>query len=220
MPFPRPRWPLRLGTTTGYRRSISLGNSDSRERHRTGTPAFVPGARRILALSDLLSPPITLPAGTSQLSFRHSYDLETGLGATDGYDGGVFGNLRLALAAFADILAAREHFCQRRLHQHKLDSGYANPLAGRAKPWSGNSGGFHHHHPSISPGRSAPGQSHPICAWRCGSDNGVSRTGFGASISLAINQPGVVSACGGNYPILRPVLPNQLNRTMAELATP
>src|SRR5205823_9260013 len=38
--------------------------------------------------NQLVSPPISLPIGATQLTFRNNYNLETGPG-TDGYDGGV-----------------------------------------------------------------------------------------------------------------------------------
>src|SRR2546423_11048985 len=43
-----------------------------------------------MGVNELVSPPITLPSGPAQLSFRHSYAFETDMGiATNAFDGGV-----------------------------------------------------------------------------------------------------------------------------------
>src|SRR5262249_39780929 len=57
-----------------------------------------------IGLNELVSPPITLPPGSFQLSFRNNYNLENQATVpTNGYDGGVL-EIKIGTNAFADIL--------------------------------------------------------------------------------------------------------------------
>ena len=163
-----------------------------------------------IGVNELVSPPIAVPAGNAQLSFRNNYDLETGSGG-DGYDGGVL-EIKIGTNAFTDILAAGGSFVSGG-YTSTIDTGYANPLAGRAA-WSGNSGGFITTLANLP--AAAGGQTIQL-KWRCGTDNGVGRTGWRID-TVAVGSRGC-SCCGGTTTNTPPVLPVQADRTIAELTT-
>src|SRR5205814_5434356 len=151
------------------------------------------------------SPPITLPAGSSQLTFRNNYDLETGSGA-NGYDGGVL-EIKIGTNSFTDILAAGGSFASNG-YTSTINSNFSNPLGGR-RAWSGNSGGFI----TTIVNLPAAAASQPIqLRWRCGTDNGAGTTGW------RIDSIGIAgrACCTNNTP---PTLPPQNDRTIAELTT-
>src|SRR5205823_4498427 len=101
--------------------------------------AFSPDAANI-GVNELVSPPIALPFGSSQLFFRNNYDLEYQVAQpTNGYDGGVL-EIKIGANAFTDILAAGGSFVSNG-YPATINPNFGNPLGGR-KAWSGNSGGF------------------------------------------------------------------------------
>ena len=127
--------------------------------------AFSPDPANI-GVNELDSPAFTLPAGPAQLSFRHSYDLE----AT--YDGGVL-EIKIGSGSWSDILAAGGSFASGG-YITNLSTLFTNPLAGRAA-WTGTSGGFITSLVNLPTAASGQGVQ---LRWRCGSDNGVSGTGW------------------------------------------
>ena len=181
------------------------GNSD------TGPNAAFCTDAPTISLKELISPPIALRAGTAQLTFRNNYDLESGPG-TDGCDGGVL-EIKIGQGAFRDILAAGGSF-ESGGYTSTIDSGYANPLAGRAA-WSGSSGGFI---TTVVNLPAAAGGQKVQFKWRCGTDNG--NAGIGWSIdSVALSQDLCLCCGSGATNNRRPVLPAQANRTIAEMTT-
>jgi hypothetical protein len=163
--------------------------------------AFSPDANNV-GLNELVSPPITLPAGPSHLSFRNNYDLEAGVG-TIGYDGGVL-EMKVGTNVFADILAAGGTFVSGG-YTHTISGSFSNALGGR-QAWSGNSGGFITTLVGLPP--SAANQSVQF-RWRCGTDDGNGNSGW------RIDSVAVAGyACCANG---APVLAAQSDRTIAEL---
>ena len=159
-----------------------------------------------VGINELVSPVINLPSGASQLTFRHSYDLETGDG-TDGFDGGVL-EIKIGTNAFADVLVAGATFVTGG-YNSVIDTQWANPLAGRPA-WSGNSGGLITTTVNLP---SVAGQ--PIqLRWRCGSDNSNGKTGWHVD-SVSISARACLCCNGGSN--TAPVLPTQSNRTIAAL---
>jgi hypothetical protein len=165
--------------------------------------AFSPDVNNV-GLNELVSPPITLPAGLSQLIFRNNYDLEIGPGTT-GYDGGVL-EIKVGTNAFTDILAAGGSFVSGG-YTNTISSSYGNPLGGR-QAWSGNSGGF------ITTLVNLPASAENQVVqfrWQCGTDNGNGNSGW------RIDSIGVAgyACCADNAPVLAA----QSNQTIAELTT-
>jgi hypothetical protein len=117
--------------------------------------------------TDLTSPliPITAPAAT--VTFRHSYDTESG------WDGGVL-EISIAGGAFQDVLTAGGLFLQNG-YDNALGAGTNNPLAGRIA-WSGASGGYIT--TIVRLPASAAGQDVRL-KWRFGADDNT--TGNGAN---------------------------------------
>jgi hypothetical protein len=161
-------------------------------------------------INELVSPPIALPAGAAQLSFRNNYDLESGTGSI-GYDGGVL-ELKIGNGAFTDILAAGGSFVSGG-YTSTIDSGYSNPLAGR-QAWSGNSGGFITTTVNLP---SATGGQTIQLKWRCGTDNGNGTSGWRID-TVTVTNRGCL-CCGGTTTNTAPVLPAQINRTIVALTT-
>jgi len=117
----------------------------------------------------LISPPIAITSSNAQLTFRHSYNLETG---SSGLDGGVL-EISINGGPFADILSAGGSFVNNGYNE-TISTRYQNPLAGRAA-WSGASGGF------ITTVAKLPASAagHLIqLRWRLGSDSSVSMDGW------------------------------------------
>jgi hypothetical protein len=165
--------------------------------------AFCPDVSNV-GTSDLLSPPIILPAGTSVLTFAHYYDLETNT-ATDGFDAGVL-DIKIGTNSFADILAAGGSFAANG-YDHSINSSSGNPLGGR-QGWSGTSPGFV---TTIVNLPSAAQNQTVQFRWRCGTDNSNGRTGW------RIDSVGISSrACCANS---APFLAAQSDRTIAELTS-
>jgi uncharacterized repeat protein (TIGR01451 family) len=127
--------------------------------------AFSPDPAKA-GVNELDSPAITLPAGQAQLTFRHSYDLESG------FDGGVL-EIKIGSGAWTDIVTAGGSFVSGG-YISVLSSRYGNPLAGRSA-WTGTISGFTN--TAVNLPSSASGQAIQL-RWRCGSDKGVSGSGW------------------------------------------
>ena len=129
-----------------------------------------PGA---VGVSQLLSPSIQITSASPQLTFRHSYNTETG------YDGGVL-EISINGGSFVDILTAGGSFVTNG-YNGSIACCYQNPLAGRLA-WTGNSGGFIT--TIVNLPAAAVGQSIQL-RWRLGSDNSNGALGwFVDSVSL------------------------------------
>ena len=132
-------------------------------------------------VNELVSPIITMPAGDAQLSFRHSYNMESS-GAT-AYDGGVL-EIKIGSGAFADIVNAGGSFVSRG-YTNTVSASYSNPLSNRAC-WSGNSGGYITTVANLP--ASAAGQAVQL-RWRCGTDSSTTLSGWrvdGVTVSARV----------------------------------
>ena len=159
-----------------------------------------------VGVNELDSPPFVLPNGPAQLSFRNRYDMEVDANhPTNGYDGGVL-EIRIGTNGYADITNAGGVFLSGG-YNARISSLYSNALGGRWA-WSGNSGGYIS--TVVALPATAGGQTAQL-RWRCGSDNGNGGNGWRIdSISVTAN-----SCCANTAP----TLPNQSDRTIAELTT-
>jgi hypothetical protein len=151
---------------------------------------FAPNADNI-SDEQLTSPSIALSNAVTQLSFRHSYDLE------DGYDGGVL-EISLQGGAFTDILTAGGSFVQNG-YNYEIDTDYGNPLAGRSA-WSGYSGGFITTTVNLPP---AAANGDVRLRWRLGSDDSTAFIGWYVD---SITIYATLYACG--EPPVRPLIVN------------
>jgi hypothetical protein len=135
--------------------------------------------------NSLVSPAIFISSAGAQLTFRHSYNVETG------YDGGV---LEIAIngGGFTDLLSAGGAFLTNGYNQ-TLSQYYQNPLAGRAA-WSGNSAGFVTTTAELP---ATPGQSIQL-RWRFGSDNSFGVVGWYVD-NISVSEPGY-TCCGSATP--------------------
>ncbi len=138
----------------------------SKKRSDTAPNAAYSGASASPGINTLVSPALPLPHGGAQLVFRHNFDLEPS------FDGGVL-EIKIGTNAFTDILAAGGSFVGGG-YDKTIKASTASPLAGR-KAWSGNSGGFIT--TTVSLPAAASGQTAQF-RWRCGTDQGVSSTGW------------------------------------------
>ena len=132
-------------------------------------------------VNELVSPVMTLPGGSAQLSFRHSYNLE--YSGTTAYDGGVL-EIKIGAGAFTDILAAGGSFVSGG-YTNTVSASYSNPLTNRAC-WSGNSGGYVTSVVNLP--ASAAGQAIQL-RWRCGTDSSSTVSGWrvdGVAVSARI----------------------------------
>jgi Putative Ig domain/Bacterial Ig domain len=194
---------LPTGWTTSATGVQSNWTTQSVVRDSLPNAAFSPDANNV-GLNELVSPPITLPAGPAQLIFRNNYDLEAGPGST-AYDGGVL-EIKVGTNGFADIVAAGGSFVSGG-YTHTISGSFGNALGGR-QAWSGDSGGF------ITTFANLPvtAENQVIqLRWRCGTDNGNGNSGW------RIDSIGIAGyACCANS---APVLAAQSDRTIAELTT-
>ena len=125
--------------------------------------AFVPDAANV-GLTTLVSPPITLPLGPTQLTFRQRCDLEPAPDSVTGYDGGVL-EIKIANNAFTDILTAGGSFVTGG-YNRTLSTQFQNPLGGR-QAWSGPASTFTNTVVNLPP--AAAGQTIQL-RWICGTD--------------------------------------------------
>ncbi|MDB6110516.1 MAG: hypothetical protein JWR69_2266, partial [Pedosphaera sp.] len=155
--------------------------------------------------SELVTPAILLPAsGQPQLSFRHSYSLESGAEAV-GYDGGVL-EIKIGASSFADIVTAGGTFLSGG-YDHTIDANFSSPIAGR-QAWSGTNIAYTNVFVALP--ASAVGQTIQL-KWRCATDND------NGSVGWRVDTIGISNlVCLGNS---GPVLPVQTNRTIAELGS-
>jgi hypothetical protein len=146
----------------------------------------------------------SLFAGSTQMSFRHNYNLEAPSSGTTGYDGGVL-EIKIGNGAFTDILAAGGSFASG-AYNKTISGSYGNSLAGR-QAWSGNSVGFIS--TVVNLPAAALGQNVQF-RWRLGSDSSVSAPGWYVD-SIAVGG----FTCCSNAPTItlqpqnRLVLPGQ-----------
>ncbi|HSU52631.1 MAG TPA: hypothetical protein VLT36_01080, partial [Candidatus Dormibacteraeota bacterium] len=167
--------------------------------------AFVPDVANI-GTADLISPPIPLPLGASQLSFANSYELETNsANPSEAFDGGVL-EIKMGANAFTDILAAGGSFVTNG-YTLPISTSWGNPLGGR-QAWSGSSGGFLT--TIVNLPASAAGQTIQL-RWRVGTDSSNGKPGWRIdSVAVLVRSCCVSSG---------PVLTGQPNRTITELTT-
>jgi hypothetical protein len=133
--------------------------------------AFAPDASSV-GESILTSPVFSLFPGSTQMSFRHNYNLEAPSSGTTGFDGGVL-EIKIGSGAFMDILAAGGSFASG-AYNRTISGSYGNSLAGR-QAWSGNSGGFIS--TVVNLPAAALGQNVQF-RWRLASDSSVSAPGW------------------------------------------
>ena len=135
--------------------------------------------------NELISPTITLGAGTAQLTFRQNYNLEST------FDGGVL-EIKIGVGAWTDIVTAGGSFATGG-YNGTLNATYSNPLGGRSA-WTGTSSGFITTTVNLPAG--ASGQTVQF-RWRCGTDTSLNGTGWYVD-SMAITG----SACCVGVPTL------------------
>jgi hypothetical protein len=135
----------------------------------------------------LTSPVIALPTSNAQLTFRHSYNVESAT-PTYGYDGGVL-EISINGDPFTDILNAGGSFVTGG-YTSTINSGSGNPLSGR-QGWSGNSAGFVT--TTVNLPSAAAGQNIQL-RWRFGSDSSTGIVGWYVD-SIVLMAP-EYSCCG------------------------
>ncbi len=175
----------------------------------TAPNAAYSSAATSVGINELISPPMTLPAGSSQLSFRNNYNLESDSGGV-GYDGGVL-EIKIGTNAYKDVVTAGGTFVGGG-YNSRISGLYSNVLGGRLA-WSGSSGGFIS--TLLNLPASASGQTIQL-RWRCATDNG-GPSGSGWYIDTVAVTSQVCSCCGSTN--TAPVLPGQANRTIVALTT-
>jgi hypothetical protein len=194
---------LPAGWTTSATGVQSNWTTQTAVRDTLPNAAFSPDVNNV-GLNELVSPPITLPAGPSHLTFRNNYDLEAGPAST-AFDGGVL-EIKVGTNAFTDIVVGGGSFVSGG-YTHTVSGSFSNALAGR-QAWSGNSGGF------ITTLVNLPATTENQIIqlrWRCGTDNGNGNSGW------RIDSIGLAGyACCANS---APVLAAQSDRTIAEMTT-
>ncbi len=171
---------LPAGWTTSQSGAQSLWVAATDQQDSLPNSAFATDAGSIGA-TDLISPPIAIASGSSQLTFRHYFNTESS------WDGGVL-EIKIGDGVFLDILTAGGSFISGQYNQTLQSSG--SPIAGR-QAWSGNSGGFVT--TTVNLPASAAGQNVQF-KWRCGSDDSVSGAGWYVD-SITVNDR---VCCGGN----------------------
>jgi hypothetical protein len=176
----------------GWTSSI-VGNSNawftSMDQSDTFPNAAFAADPGVVADYRLLSPVLSVNSTNAQLTFRHSYDLESG------YDGGVL-ELSINGGAFADLLSAGGSFVTNGYSQ-TLSQYYQNPLAGR-KAWSGNSGGFVTTIVNL-PSGFAGGTVQ--WRWRLGSDNSAGATGWYVD-GISLTEPYYICCSASAQPVI------------------
>jgi hypothetical protein len=156
--------------------------------HTAPNAAFAPDPSDV-GLSELVSPPITLPSGFARLTFQNNYDLEPDVG-TIADDGGVL-EIKIGTNEFTDILAAGGSFVTGG-YTSTITNIWDNPLSGR-QAWSGNSGGYLT--TTVNLPAAAAGQTIQL-RWLCGTDNG---NGPGNFAGWRIDSIAITTAtCCGN----------------------
>jgi len=165
---------------------------------------FVPDPTAI-GLSELDSPTIVLPNASCQLSFRHSYSLEST------WDGGVL-EIKIGAGSWTDVVTAGGSF-NSGSYSGTLNAGSGNSLANR-QAWTGDSSGF------ITTVANLPAAAagHSIqLRWLCGSDQSVGYTGWYVD-SVHINS--VVPVCCATAPVFTSVTRSGATLTMVWASIP
>jgi hypothetical protein len=157
-------------------------------------------------INELVSPPILLSLGQTQLSFRHSYSFEADPSlATNGYDGGVL-EIKIGTNSFTDIINNGGSWIANG-YNRRIDTRWGNPLAGRGA-WSGTNAGFVTSIVALPP--ASAGQTIQL-RWRAGSDSSEGGDGWWVDTVSVVAQ-----TCCANAP---PILPGQANWTIAVMTT-
>ncbi len=154
---------LPVGWTTSAGGGQSAWTTSTTQKDTLPNAVFSPDAAT-KGSNDLISAAVTLPAGPSQLTFKHRYELESG------YDGGVL-EIKIGAGAFADILTAGGAFVSGG-YTTTLDAGDA---LGARQAWSGTNATFTP--VVVNLPAAAAGQSVQF-RWRCGTDSSVSKAGW------------------------------------------
>jgi PKD repeat protein len=124
-------------------------------------------------VNELDTPTVTLPPSSTQLIFRHSFNLEaSGVSTNTAFDGGVL-EIEIGSNPFIDIIDAGGTFLAGG-YNRTISPSWGNPLGGR-DAWSGYSGGFITTIVDLPP--AALGQTVQF-RWLCGSDSSVASTGW------------------------------------------
>lgn len=192
-----PALPAGWNTTTngGIAWATSTAEADT-----PSNSAFIPDAGYVTDNS-LVSPSIFIHSTNTELTFRQSYNVESG------YDGGVL-EMALGGGSFQDILAAGGTFATNGYNQ-KISTYFGSPLAGRSA-WSGNSEGFITTVVNLPP--TVAGQNIQL-RWRFGSDNSYGIAGWFVD-DVQITEPGYT--CTGS--MMPPVMFNLRALTPGNLA--
>jgi PKD repeat protein len=163
---------LPLGWSTAASGGQSVWISSSATSDTASNAVFSPDPYTS-GVNELDTPPITLPPSSTQLTFRHSFNLEaSGVSTNTAFDGGVL-EIQIGSDPFTDIINAGGTFLAGG-YNRKISSSWGNPLGGR-DAWSGYSGGFITTIVDLPP--AALGQTVQF-RWRCGSDSSVASTGW------------------------------------------
>ena len=156
-----PALPAGWSSTAGGGQSAWAGNTVNRDtlpNSAFSTDAATTGS------NELVSAVVALPAGATQLTFKHRYELESG------FDGGVL-EIKIGAGAFADIVTAGGSF---------VSGGYNATLAagnafGARSAWSGTNATFTS--VVVNLPAAAAGQNIQF-RWRCGTDSSVGKAGW------------------------------------------
>jgi PKD repeat protein len=126
-----------------------------------------------IGVNELDMPAMNIPPSSTQLTFRHSFNLEaSNVNTNSAFDGGVL-EIKIGSDPFIDIIDAGGNFLAGG-YTRTISSSWGNPLGGR-NAWSGYSGGFITTIVDLPP--AALGQTVRL-RWRCGSDTNVGSTGW------------------------------------------
>jgi uncharacterized repeat protein (TIGR01451 family) len=174
---------LPTGWTTDVSGSVPAWVTSSSARDTLPNAAFVSDSRHA-GVTELVSPSIPITLSSAQLSFRHSYNTDSG------FDGGVL-EIQIGGGAFEDIISAGGSFASNGYTQ-TLGSGSGNPIAGRLA-WSGNSGGFVT--TLVNLPAAAAGQN-IVLKWRFATDSSFS--GVGWYVDTISIRDGTYSCCTGS----------------------
>ncbi len=153
-------WSSTRASGTSPQWVTSIGASDS-----APNSAFISNPTTISDIR-LDSPVFTIVSAAATLSFRHSFNLESG------FDGGVL-EVSIGGGAYTDIISAGGSFLSGG-YGPVIAAGYGSPIGGR-QAWSGNSGGFIQ--TVVGLPAAAAGQNVSL-RWRMGADSSVGRVGW------------------------------------------
>jgi hypothetical protein len=172
----------------------SAGTAWATSTAQPDTPpnAVFAGDPGVVTDNQLVTPAIPITSSDAQLTFRHSYDTESG------YDGGVL-EISSNSGLFTDVLSAGARFVTNG-YNGTLSTYYQNPLAGRPA-WTGSSGGFITTIATLPAGLA--GQSIQL-RWRFGSDNSTGATGWYVDTISLTQVSYVCCACPPLFLILDP----------------